>query len=284
MDPRLQRRIQRYGWDKASAYYDRFWERQLTPARLRILELAAPAPGERVLDLACGTGAVTFPVAEAVGSDGWVVGTDLSEKMILSVREEVEKRGLGQVRFERQDAERIEFPDASFDLAICSLGLMYVADPLESLRQMKRVLNPGGRAVASVWGARKNCGWAEIFPIVDARVESEVCPLFFQLGGGDALQEAFAAAGFQSIHAERLSTILEYDSAEDAIGAAFAGGPVALAYSRFDESTRESAHAEYLDSIERFRSGSGFRIPGEFVICRGFQVGAPKGRDNANPG
>ncbi len=271
MDPRLQRRIQRYGWDKASAYYDRFWERQLTPARLRILELAAPAPGERVLDLACGTGAVTFPVVEAVGSDGWVVGTDLSEKMILSVREEAEKRGLGQVRFERQDAERIEFPDASFDLALCSLGLMYVADPLESLRQMKRVLMPGGRAVASVWGARKNCGWAEIFPIVDARVESEVCPLFFQLGGGDALQKAFAAAGFDSIHVERLSTILEYVSAEDAIGAAFAGGPVALAYSRFDESTRESAHAEYLDSIERFRSGSGFRIPGEFVICRGFR-------------
>ncbi|HUG44437.1 MAG TPA: methyltransferase domain-containing protein [Acidobacteriota bacterium] len=273
MDARLQRRIQRYGWDKASAYYDRFWERQLTPARLRLLDLAAPGSGERVLDLACGTGAVTFPAAEAAGPDGWVVGTDLSERMIRSVRQEAVKRGLAHVEFKRQDAERIEFPDASFDLVLCSLGLMYVADPLESLREMKRVLKPGGRAVASVWGARKNCGWAEIFPIVDARVESEVCPLFFRLGGGKALHEAFAAAGFGSIQAERLSTILEYDAAEGAIGAAFAGGPVALAYSRFDESTRQSAHAEYLASIERFRSGSGFRIPGEFVICRGSNGG-----------
>ena len=76
-------------------------------------------------------------------------------------------------------------------------------------------------------------------------------------------------AGFADIQVDRLTTILNYGSADDAIGAAFAGGPVAMAYSRFDERTREEAHAEYLESIAPFKHGAGYAIPGEFVVARG---------------
>ena len=88
-------------------------------------------------------------------------------------------RDLAHVRFERGDAEALPLPDASFDAAVCALGLMYVPDPVRALCEMRRLLRPGGRAAAAVWGARRNCGWAEIFPITDARVASEVCPMFF---------------------------------------------------------------------------------------------------------
>jgi hypothetical protein len=101
---------------------------------------------------------------------------------------------------------------------------------------------------------------------VERRVASDVCPLFFQLGHGDALAESFRIAGFTRATTERLSVRLQYETADDAIGAAFAGGPVAMAYSRFDEATRASAHAEYLDSIAAFRRGDGYDIPGEFVV------------------
>ena len=67
MDARVQRRVQRYGWDKAAGYYARFWATQLEPAQRRLLELAALELGERVLDVACGTGLVTLPAAEAAG-------------------------------------------------------------------------------------------------------------------------------------------------------------------------------------------------------------------------
>lgn len=67
----------------------------------------------------------------------------------------------------------------------------------------------------------------------------------------------------------RISTTLDYATADEAIGASFAGGPVALAYSHFDASTRESAHAEYLESIAPRRYGSGYRVPGEFVLVQG---------------
>jgi hypothetical protein len=93
--------------------------------------------------------------------------------------------------------------------------------------------------------------------------------MFFALGTGDRLRDAFIEAGFAEVAGHRLSSILHYDSAEEACGAAFAGGPVALAYSHFDAGTREGAHAEYLDSIAPWRAADGYDVPGEFVVAAG---------------
>jgi ubiquinone/menaquinone biosynthesis C-methylase UbiE len=269
MKPELQRRVQRYGWDKASDHYENCWARQLEPAQTLLLEMARLRPGERVLDLACGTGLVTFPAAEAVAPDGKVVATDISERMVEIIHEQASKRSQSNVSSARMGAEELELEDESFDVALDALGMMYYPDPVQSMREKLRVLKPGGRAVAAVWGARKNCGWAEIFPIVDARVNTEVCPLFFQLGTGEALNYAFETAGFHRIEAVRINTLLHYESDDEALGAAFAGGPVAMAYSRFDDQTREEVHAEYLASIQPHRNGDGYSIPGEFVVALG---------------
>ena len=269
MHPRLQRRIQRYGWDKAVSYYESYWKRQLEPAQTRLLEMAELKQGERVLDMACGTGLVTFRAAAQVGCEGAVCGTDISEHMVQSARTMAAQHHTHHAAFERMEAEDLRLPNDSFDVALCALGLMYVPNPMQALREMHRVLQPGGRAVAAVWGQRNRCGWAEIFPIVEARVQSEVCPLFFQLGTHDLLAQTFRDAGFQDVISTCLSTILHYDSSEAACGAAFAGGPVALAYARFDACMREAVHAEYLTSIEAYRTSHGYAIPGEFVITRG---------------
>jgi ubiquinone/menaquinone biosynthesis C-methylase UbiE len=268
MDAQLQRRIQRYGWDRAVDHYDASWAAQLKPAQDVLLALAALQPGERVLEIACGTGLVTFRAAASVDAHGSVVATDISDKMVQSTAAEAARRGLSQVRTARMGAEALEFPAASFDAVLCALGLMYVPDVDAAMREMRRVLAPGGRAVAAVWGARSRCGWADIFPIVEARVQSDVCPMFFQLGTGNSLAERFADAGFGNVVVERLSTELLYDSGDAAADAAFAGGPVAMAYSRFDEATRASARADYIASIAGYRDSEGYRIPGEFVIAR----------------
>jgi SAM-dependent methyltransferase len=275
MDARLQLRVQRYGWNRAATDYERGWAAQLRPAQALLLEMAALQPGERVLDLAAGTGLVTFPAAQAVGGEGRVVATDISEAMVTMLKGEAARRRLTQVSAQRADAETYPFEDASFDAVLCGLGLMYVPDPAACLAGALRVLRPGGRFVAAVWGNRKHCGWAEIFPIVERRVTSEVCPLFFQLGTGGALELQMEMAGFTAITAARIHTLLEYDSADAALGAAFIGGPVTMAYSRFDEATRESAHAEYLASIAAYRAGEGYRIPGEFVVARGERPAQP---------
>jgi ubiquinone/menaquinone biosynthesis C-methylase UbiE len=189
--------------------------------------------------------------------------------MVAYAQQAAANQRLRQVTWARMDAEALLFPDGTFDVALCALGLMYVPHPVKALQEMYRVLQPGGRAVAAVWGRRDRCGWAEIFPIVDARVTTEVCPLFFHLGTPDMLAQTFAAAGFAQIVSDRLSTLLTYASPEEACGAAFAGGPVALAYSRFDTATRAEAHTAYLAAIAPYRLGNRYKIPGEFVIVRG---------------
>ena len=271
MKPDLQRRIQRYGWDKASPHYETGWQQQLWPAQESLLANAEPQSGETVLDISCGTGLVTIPMAEIIRPDGMVTGVDLSEGMIEEVRSRANKQGIGNIIFKQMDAEDLDFPDNTFDLVICSLGLMYYPNPEIALSEMFRVLKSGGRAVALVWGARENCGWAEIFPISDRRVKSEVCPLFFQLGTGDMLSKSFEVAGFQEITSNRFSYNLHFHNDEQACTAAFLGGAVALAYQKFDEQTKKEVQHEYLDSIEPFRNGKGYDVPGEFVIAKGIK-------------
>lgn len=267
MDAKFQRRIQRYGWDRAVGDYEQGWQAQLAPAHDLMLDIVAPRRGERMLDVACGTGLVSLRLAAAVGAQGCVVGTDISERMVETATTVAAARDIRNIQFFRHDAEAAPFPDASFDAAVCALGLMYVPDPVGALREMRRLLRTGGRVAAAVWGARGRCGWAAVFPITDARVASEVCPLFFQLGTGDTLAHAMTEAGFTDIRLERLPTMLAYASKEAALGAVFRGGPVALAYSRFDDATRQAVHDEYLDSIATYRVGDGYRIPGEFLVA-----------------
>ena len=82
MEPALQRRVQRYGWDKAAAYYESSWQKQLLPAQQKLLAYANIKGGEKIIDIACGTGLVSFPAAELAGNNGFVLGTDISDKML----------------------------------------------------------------------------------------------------------------------------------------------------------------------------------------------------------
>lgn len=269
MDARLQRRVQRYGWDKAAPHYERSWQVQLEPAQSALLQMVDLLPGEQVLDVACGTGLVTFKAASLVAPGGKVVGTDISEEMVATARDIAVARRVANVTFERMDAEALAFDDCCFETALCALGLMYVPDPEKALAELHRVLTPGGRAACAVWGQRSKCGWAEIFPIVDSRVHSEVCPMFFRLGRGEALPRAFQSAGFRAITCRRLETRLDYATLAEACEAAFVGGPVALAYSRFSDAMKAEAQEEYLASLEAYRAGNGYEVPGEFVVVAG---------------
>lgn len=271
MDAKLQRWVQRHGWDRAIGHYEEAWRDQLRPAHRAVIDSAAPQPGESVIDIACGTGMVTFPAARSVGPSGSVVATDLSQRMVDDTARRANELGLVNVAVERRGAEDLgdvvgSIGGDGFDVALCALGLMYVPEPGDAIREIARVLRPGGRTAIAVWGERRNCGWADIFPIVDARVDSDVCPMFFGLGAPGALAGEAEMSGLAGIDEARIVCDLAYDDAESALDAMFRGGPVALAYSRFDDDARDSAHAEYLASIEPFRDGHGYRIPGEFVI------------------
>ena len=93
--------------------------------------------------------------------------------------------------------------------------------------------------------------------------------MFFNLGESEVIKYPFQNAGFKDISIQKIETKLIYTSDEEACEASFLGGPVAMAYSRFDEDMKREAQKEYLESIKEFKTQNGYEIPGEFVICSG---------------
>lgn len=116
----------------------------------RLVEVVGIEPGQRVLDVATGRGAVLFPAVERVGPAGEPVGVDLAEGMVKAANEEAERRGSGTpVRV--MDAERLDFPDAAFDHVLCGFGVMFFPHLDQALSEFRRVLKSGGRLGVSTW-------------------------------------------------------------------------------------------------------------------------------------
>ena len=115
-----------------------------------LVDQAALRPGERVLDVACGTGVVSRLAARRVGPTGTVVGIDLNPGM-LAVARSVVPAGVA-IEWHESNVERLPLPDESFDVVLCSLGFQFVQDRLAALREIRRVLAPGGRLVLNAPG------------------------------------------------------------------------------------------------------------------------------------
>lgn len=117
-----------------------------------MMSLAKPAAGERVLDIATGTGMAAIAAAQAIIPGGRVQAIDLSENMLAKAQRNVSKHALGNVDFHVMDAEKLEFRSSYFDLITCSFGVFFFPNHQQTLRSWLRVLKPGGRLIFSSFG------------------------------------------------------------------------------------------------------------------------------------
>lgn len=119
---------------------------------LALVEAAGLSQGWRVLDIACGRGAVLFPVLDAVGNGGFVEAIDLAPAMVDLTSAELMRRGIANATVRRMDAEHLDFPDASFDAVTCGFALWFIPRMDLALSEVARVLKPGGVFATSTWG------------------------------------------------------------------------------------------------------------------------------------
>lgn len=138
-------------WDRMSHVYQSEIDRRFVPVTEQILARADLRPGQAVMDLGSGTGAVTFAAAARVGESGKVTAVDISEEMLSVVRDGAKALSLSNVVVAEGRGEEIPVPDQSQDAILASLSLMYVIDRAAAAREIARVLRPGGRFAASVW-------------------------------------------------------------------------------------------------------------------------------------
>jgi ubiquinone/menaquinone biosynthesis C-methylase UbiE len=113
-----------------------------------------PQPGERVLDVCCGSGGSALPAAERVGPEGRVIAADLAERLIDLGRAKAEARGLGNIEFRVADMLALGYPDESFDAVVCVFGIFFVPDMAGAVRELWRLVRPGGRLALTTWGPR----------------------------------------------------------------------------------------------------------------------------------
>src|SRR4051812_16770162 len=194
-------------WQQVGASAAEVYERQLVPVMLapwapKLLDLAEVGPGMQVLDVACGTGVVTRLAAERVGSGGRVVGLDVNPDM-LSVAQRLAP--VGGASIEWLEASALEMPllDAAFDVVLCQHGLQQFPDRPTALREMRRVLAPGGRLGLCVWSRiEASPGMAALAEALERHVGAEAAANRrepFALGGPIQLRALVVEAGFQDI-------------------------------------------------------------------------------------
>jgi enediyne biosynthesis protein CalE5 len=144
-------------WDRMSQLYFGEIDSRFAPVVAGAMRRADLKPGERVLDLGTGTGAVAVEAARLVGTTGSVTGVDISPDMLSLAKRRIDESAYTNIELQQGRAEQIPAGDASFDVVLASLSLMYVIDRVAAAREMRRILRSGGRFVGAVWAGPEQC-------------------------------------------------------------------------------------------------------------------------------
>lgn len=194
--------------DAARDYEDFKVPQLFAPMAARLLERIPLGRGQRVLDVACGTGIVARLAAQATGAPGRVVGIDANEGM-LAVARTVALRPGATIEWRQADANALPLPNEAFDAVACQQGLQFFADRIASLREMRRVLVAGGRLALAVFAepSRYNLALAEGLATLAGGEAARRALAPFALADAGMLRELVAQAGFVAVDTSRLTLI-----------------------------------------------------------------------------
>jgi ubiquinone/menaquinone biosynthesis C-methylase UbiE len=254
------------------------YQRELVPAVFgpwgpRVVELAALRPGLRVLDVACGTGLVARLAAEAVGVNGRVAALDLNPAM-LAVATELPAIEGAPIAWIEGDARSLPFAEASFDVVCCQLGLQFFPDREGALREMKRVLVPGGRAVVMVWREIDRApGFAVLAAALGRTISADAETLMrapFALSDASDLSRLLERAGLGDCAIRAEVGSVRFASAAMFVGSYVGGSPLAAIVASAPARAYEKLVSEVNCALDPLieRGSLCFPIEAHLAVCR----------------
>jgi ubiquinone/menaquinone biosynthesis C-methylase UbiE len=233
-----------------------------------LLDRLGARPGETVLDIAAGNGAVSHALSPQVGDSGRVICTDFAPAMLESARRNGDELGLTNIEYRVMDAERMDLDDASVDGAVCRFGYMLMADHVAALRETRRVLGDDGRLTFAVWDEPMKNAWVLVpgsvlmerghMPMPDPDA-----PGIFALGGTDKVEAALAAADLEPRSITELPvhyTYGDFDTMWEHVEKTM--GPLARVISRLPDEEKQAVRAAIEERAEPFRNDDGYDVPG----------------------
>jgi len=251
-----------------------FRERRNQESMALLLARLGDIAGQSVLEIGCGTGAMTLPIAAAVGERGRVVAVDISEPMLGAARQRVGERGLGNVTLLLGDAQVFDFEPAAFDLATSRMGVMFFADPAAAFRNIGGALKPGGPLVFACWAPlAENRHWLISYDVALRHLgppapqpAHEPGPLAF--ADPDYIREFLAAAGFAEITVERAHPTIIGGSPEEEARQAMMMGPTARLIEEKEpaEATRQTIAREIEAAFAAVAASGPIRLPATIFL------------------
>ena len=231
--------------------YD-LYERYLVPAMFvpaaqELARVAQPQPGERVLDIACGTGIVSRTLAPLVSVDGAVTGLDITPPMLAVARSIPQPDGTAPITWVEGSALSLPFEDHSFEIVTCQQAIQFFPDRLLALREMRRVLVSGGRAVIGVnQGFENNSAYSAFNDVLMRHSGIPLLAAPFQFGDPRALGMLFETEGFRDVTVHQVKVSVRFPNERSFVSATlFASGAAVAAFQAIDPAVR----AAMLDPI-----------------------------------
>jgi len=231
------------------------------------MALANPQPGERIVDIACGTGVLTRLVAKSIGPNGRLVGIDLSPEMLAVARKiTLNPSSAAPIEWREGNASAIPFENETFDVIFCEFGLMFFPDRVAALKEMRRVLMPNGRLAVLVWGSISKCpGQTAMKESWERHFGADTAGLFYRqhaLGDPETVLSLVHGAGFRDASVQTAMGVVRLLSPEHLVRSYGA-----MAGIQADEKTRTNVIDEVSAALQSYVGAEGLVYPIEAILA-----------------